>query len=144
MNDLQEHFIESRVFDEIATGDTASNIRTVSQRDIDLLAETTGDMTPAQIAPAHVAPVSAAGDMFHHVMIRGMCGSGLSSELLGQQQPRPGTIYPSQQLHGRAPVSVSYIAFFLCQPQGAGTPMASCALGVLMARARQQTAAQPT
>lgn len=101
MNDLQERFIENRVLDEIGVGDTASHTHTVTQRDIDLFTEATGDMNPA-----HVDPAYAAGDMFHHVIIDGIWGGGLISAVLGMQLPGPGTIYLSQELQFRAPVSI--------------------------------------
>ena len=54
--------LENRTFDELVPGDTASLSHTVMQRDIDLFAAATGDFNPA-----HVDPVYAATDMFHHV-----------------------------------------------------------------------------
>ena len=101
MNDLSERFIENRVFDELVLGDTASLAHMVTQRDIDLFAAATGDMNPA-----HVDPVYAATDMFHHVIIHGMWGGGLISAVLGMQLPGPGTIYLRQDLQFRYPVSI--------------------------------------
>ena len=101
MNDLPERFIENRVFDELAPGDTASRTHEVTQRDIDLFAAATGDMNPA-----HVDPVYAASGLFHHVIIHGMWGGGLISAVLGMQLPGPGTIYLSQDLRFQFPVSI--------------------------------------
>jgi phosphate acetyltransferase len=94
-------FIENRTFEELKTGDTASLSHTVTQRDIDLYATVTGDVNPA-----HVDPVFAATDMFHHVIIQGMWGAGLISAVLGTKLPGPGTIYLGQDLRFTAPVSI--------------------------------------
>jgi phosphotransacetylase/acyl dehydratase len=94
-------FIENRTFEELKTGDSASLSHTVTQRDIDLFATVTGDVNPA-----HVDPVYAATDMFHHVIIQGMWGAGLISAVLGTRLPGPGTIYLGQDLRFTAPVAI--------------------------------------
>ncbi|GAN76551.1 bifunctional enoyl-CoA hydratase/phosphate acetyltransferase [Acidisphaera rubrifaciens] len=93
--------IENRTFDEIAIGETAQITRTVTQQDIDLFAVVTGDVNPAHMDPAY-----AATDMFHHVIAHGMLGAGLISSVLGTRLPGPGTIYLSQELRFRRPVSI--------------------------------------
>ena len=93
--------LESRTFDEILLGDTASLSHTVMQRDIDLFAAATGDFNPA-----HVDPVYAATDGFHHVVIHGMWSAGLISAVLGTRFPGPGTIYLGQDLRFGHPVSI--------------------------------------
>jgi phosphotransacetylase/acyl dehydratase len=94
-------FIENRTFDEMKIGDTASLAHTVTQRDIDLFAEVSGDVNPA-----HVDPAYAETDMFHHIIIHGMWGAGLISAVLGTKLPGPGTIYLGQDLRFRRPVSI--------------------------------------
>jgi phosphotransacetylase/acyl dehydratase len=94
-------FIENRTFDEMKIGDTASLSHRVTQRDIDLFAEVSGDVNPA-----HVDPAYAETDMFHHIIIHGMWGAGLISAVLGTKLPGPGTIYLGQDLHFRHPVSI--------------------------------------
>jgi phosphotransacetylase/acyl dehydratase len=94
-------FIENRTFDEIRIGDTASLSHCVTQRDIDLFAEVSGDVNPA-----HVDPAYAETDMFHHIIIHGMWGAGLISAVLGTKLPGPGTIYLGQDLRFRHPVSI--------------------------------------
>src|SRR6202046_1759220 len=94
-------FIENRTFNEMNIGDTASLAHTVTQRDIDLFAEVSGDVNPA-----HVDPAYAETDMFHHIIIHGMWGAGLISAVLGTKLPGPGTIYLGQDLHFRHPVSI--------------------------------------
>jgi phosphotransacetylase/acyl dehydratase len=94
-------FIENRTFDEMMVGDTVSLSHTVTQRDIDLFAVATGDVNPA-----HVDPVYAETDMFHHIIIHGMWGAGLISAVLGTELPGPGTIYLGQELRFLHPVSI--------------------------------------
>jgi len=94
-------FIENRTFDEMTLGETASLSHTVTQRDIDLFAEVSGDVNPA-----HVDPVYAETDVFHHIIIHGMWGAGLISAVLGTRLPGPGTIYLGQDLHFRLPVGI--------------------------------------
>jgi phosphotransacetylase/acyl dehydratase len=94
-------FIENRTFDEMIVGETASLSHTVTQRDIDLFAAATGDVNPA-----HVDPVYAETDMFHHIIIHGMWGAGLISAVLGTRLPGPGTIYLGQELRFLHPVSI--------------------------------------
>ncbi len=96
-----EQFIENRTFEELSPGDAASLSHTVTQRDIDLFATVTGDVNPA-----HVDPVYAATDIFHHVIIQGMWGAGLISAVLGTKLPGPGTIYLGQDLRFTRPVSI--------------------------------------
>ena len=93
--------IENRTFAEITVGETAQITRTVTQQDIDLFAVVTGDVNPAHMDPAY-----AATDMFHHVIAHGMLGAGLISSVLGTRLPGPGTIYLSQDLRFRRPVSI--------------------------------------
>jgi phosphate butyryltransferase len=98
---IQADFIENRTFDELSVGETASLSHCVTQRDIDLFATVTGDVNPA-----HVDPVYAAGDMFHHIIIHGIWGAGLISAVLGTRLPGPGTIYLGQALRFRHPVAI--------------------------------------
>ena len=96
-----DFFIENRTFDEMIVGEAASLSHTVAQRDIDLFAAATGDVNPA-----HVDPVYAETDMFHHIIIHGMWGAGLISAVLGTRLPGPGTIYLGQELRFLHPVSI--------------------------------------
>ena len=65
--------IENRTFDEIAPGDSASIVRTLTAADIELFAVVSGD-----INPSHLDPVFAKTDLFHRVVAHGMWGGGLA------------------------------------------------------------------
>jgi phosphotransacetylase/acyl dehydratase len=93
--------IENRTFDEIAAGDSASIIRTLTEADIELFAVVSGDVNPA-----HLDPVYAKTDLFHRVVAHGMWGGGLISAVLGTKLPGPGTVYLSQSLRFLAPIGI--------------------------------------
>lgn len=93
--------IENRTFSELQIGDSASIVRTLTQRDIELFAVMSGDVNPA-----HVDEEFAKSDMFHHVIAHGMWGGALISTVLGTQLPGPGAIYLGQSLRFRHPVAL--------------------------------------
>ncbi len=93
--------IENRTFAELQVGDSASIVRTLTHRDIELFAVMSGDVNPA-----HVDEEFAKSDMFHHVIAHGMWGGALISTVLGTQLPGPGSIYVGQSLRFRHPVAV--------------------------------------
>ena len=86
--------IENRTFDEIKLGDTASLVRTLTHKDIELFAIMSGD-----INPTHLDDAFAKSDMFHKVVAHGMWSGALISTVLGTQLPGPGTVYVDQSLH---------------------------------------------
>jgi acyl dehydratase len=61
--------IQNRTFDELKAGETASLVRTLTYKDIELFAIISGDVNPA-----HVDEVFAKSDMFHKVVAQGMWG----------------------------------------------------------------------
>ncbi len=93
--------IENRTFDEIQIGESASLVRTLTKKDIDLFAIMSGD-----INPTHVDEEYARSDMFHKIIAHGMWGASLISTVLGTKLPGPGGIYLGQTLHFHHPVTV--------------------------------------
>lgn len=93
--------IENRTFAELKIGETASLVRTLTFKDIELFAIMSGDVNPA-----HVDEAFARSDTFHKVVAHGMWGGALISTILGTLLPGPGTIYIGQSLHFHAPVGV--------------------------------------
>jgi phosphotransacetylase/acyl dehydratase len=93
--------IENRTFDELKPGDTASLVRTLTYKDIEVFAIMSGDVNPA-----HVDEAFAKSDLFHKVVAHGMWGGALISTVLGTELPGPGTIYVDQSLHFRRPVGL--------------------------------------
>ena len=93
--------IRNRVFDELAIGDSAHLVRTLSADDIKLFAVLSGDANPQ-----HLDPDFANHTRFHGVIAHGMYGGALISAVLGTQLPGPGTIYLGQTLKFLAPVHI--------------------------------------
>jgi phosphate acetyltransferase/phosphate butyryltransferase len=94
-------YLENRTLDEIQVGDTASLMRTLTEKDIQVFAIMSGD-----INPAHVDVDFANSDMFHKIIGHGMWGAALISTVLGTQLPGPGTIYIGQTLRFKKPVAI--------------------------------------
>ena len=92
----RSEFIENKTFDEIAIGDSASLVRTLSKDDIALFAVMSGDVNPA-----HLDKQYAEASMFHRIIGHGMWGGALVSAVLGTRLPGPGTIYLGQDLRFR-------------------------------------------
>lgn len=102
MNQALHHaWIENVTFDELALGQSAQLVRTLTLQDIQAFAAVSGDTNPAHLDPEY------AGDThFQGVIAHGMWGGALISALLGTQFPGPGTIYLQQDLHFTRPVRI--------------------------------------
>lgn len=94
-------YLENRTYDEIQLGDSASLTRTLTEKDIQVFAIMSGD-----INPAHVDIEYAQSDMFHKIIGHGMWGAALISTVLGTELPGPGTIYLSQTIKFKRPVTI--------------------------------------
>jgi phosphate acetyltransferase len=93
--------VVNRTFTEIAIGESATLVRTLTPEDIQMFAILSGDMNPAMVDPEF-----AKSSMFREVIAHGMWGGALISTVLGTQFPGPGTIYIDQSLHFSRPVRV--------------------------------------
>ena len=93
--------IANVVYDDITIGQSASQVRTLSNADIQAFAALSGDVNPAHLDAAY-----AENTLFHGVIAHGMWGGALISTLLGTELPGPGTIYLEQKLQFVKPVRV--------------------------------------
>jgi len=91
--------IENRTFDEMTIGETAALQRMLTQSDIELFANVSGDVNPS-----HLDPDYAGASLFHGIVAHGMLSGSLFSAVLGTLLPGPGTIYLGQDLKFRHPV----------------------------------------
>lgn len=82
-------------------GDLAEMTKMISEADISMFAEITGDKNPL-----HTSKEFAAKTKFGELIAHGMMTAGLISAVLGMQLPGPGTIYLSQTLKFLAPVKI--------------------------------------
>jgi len=88
-------------YPEISIGQTASYTRHIEERDILLFAAVSGDVNPV-----HLDPVFAAGTVFKQRIAHGMLTGAVISAALAMELPGPGTIYLSQSLRFRLPVTI--------------------------------------
>ena len=88
-------------FEDLSIGDHATVTRTVTERDIEMFAECTGDNNPV-----HLDADYAAGTMFKQRIAHGMLSAGVISAVFGTQFPGPGSIYVGQTLKFKAPVFI--------------------------------------
>ena len=93
--------VESRTFEELKLGDSASISRVATLRDVELFAAASGDLNPV-----HLDPEYAKTDLFHQVVVHGMWGGALISSVLGAELPGPGTILLDQSLRFSRPVAL--------------------------------------
>ncbi|NWH07547.1 MAG: MaoC family dehydratase [Alphaproteobacteria bacterium] len=87
--------------DLITPGLSSSFDKVVSERDITMFGEVTGDMNPVHFDEAYATATPFKGRIAH-----GMLGGSLFSTILGTRLPGPGTIYMGQTLKFKAPVRI--------------------------------------
>ena len=80
-------------------GDTASRTRTVSERDIELFTELTGDRNPL-----HYDADAAERSRFGGLIVQGGVTSGLLNAVVAEDLPGPGTVFLQVNWSFRAPV----------------------------------------
>jgi len=84
---------------DAARGDTARRSRTVSDRDIELFTELTGDRNPL-----HYDADAAARSRFGGIIVQGGVTSGLLNALVAEDLPGPGSVFLHVDWSFRAPV----------------------------------------
>jgi len=80
-------------------GDTARRSREVSDRDIELFTELTGDRNPL-----HYDPDAAARSRFGGIIVQGGVTSGLLNAVVAEDLPGPGSVFLHVDWDFRAPV----------------------------------------
>jgi 3-hydroxybutyryl-CoA dehydratase len=86
-------------FEDLKEGMTETYTRVISDNDLHLFADCTGDYNPVHFDDAY-----AAGTRFKGRICHGMLVASLISTALGTKMPGPGTVYVSQSLRFKAPV----------------------------------------
>ncbi len=82
-------------------GATASRVKTITQEDIALFAQASGDTNPVHLDPAY-----AETTQFGKPIAHGMLTVSIISAILGNDLPGHGTIYLGQDVKFKAPVYV--------------------------------------
>ncbi len=93
--------LSNYTFDEITVGQTAEYRKQITERDIVLFAEVSGDVNPL-----HIDAEFAAGTEFGERIAHGMLTGALISAALALTLPGPGTVYLGQSLRFRRPVKI--------------------------------------
>ena len=84
---------------DFTVGEEASLSKTISDADIKVFAQISGDENPVHLDDEYARRTAFGGRIAH-----GMLVAGLISAVVGTQLPGPGTIYLSQHLRFLAPV----------------------------------------
>ena len=87
--------------DELEPGMTSSIERTVSEKDVQLFGEATGDMNPVHFDEAY-----ARKTIFRGRVVHGALSIGFISGLLGTQLPGDGSIFLSASIVFKLPVRI--------------------------------------
>jgi acyl dehydratase len=80
-------------------GDTARRSRSISEQDIELFTELTGDRNPL-----HYDAVAAARSRFGGIIVQGGVTSGLLNAVVAEDLPGPGSVFLHVDWSFRAPV----------------------------------------
>jgi acyl dehydratase len=80
-------------------GATASRTRTISERDIELFTELTGDRNPL-----HYDAEAASASRFGGIIVQGGVTSGLLNAVVAEDLPGPGTVFLHVDWDFKAPV----------------------------------------
>ena len=87
--------------EDLSLGQSAEIDHTVTDADIRVFAEVSGDNNPVHLDEAY-----AAGTPFKTRIAHGMLSAGYISAVLGTRLPGPGAIYISQTMNFRRPVRI--------------------------------------
>ncbi|MEM8561219.1 MAG: MaoC family dehydratase [Pseudomonadota bacterium] len=93
--------ISNYTYQEITLGQRAQYSKAVEERDIQLFAAVSGDVNPV-----HLDPEFAASTRFGERIAHGMLSGAIISAAIAMELPGPGSIYLSQTLRFRLPVTI--------------------------------------
>ena len=91
--------LTSYCFEDLEVGMRGEYRRVLTQADIELFAQLSGDVNPL-----HLDEAFAARTMFQGRIAHGMYTAAMISAVIGTRMPGPGCIYMSQNLRFMAPV----------------------------------------
>lgn len=84
---------------QLTKGDSASRTKVVSERDIELFTEMTGDRNPL-----HYDETAASRSRFGGIIVQGGVTSGLLNAVVAEDLPGPGSVFLNVNWDFRAPV----------------------------------------
>ncbi len=100
---------EGYFIEDLSIGQSDEFTKTVTEKEIELFAEVSGDDNPV-----HLDAEYAAGTMFKERIAHGMLSAGFISAVIGTRLPGPGAIYMSQQMRFKAPVKIGDVVTAKC------------------------------
>ena len=92
---------KSTSFDDLEIGAEGTYSKTLTERDIALFGDTSGDINPLHFNEAY-----ARQTMFKQRIAHGMWSAGLISTCIGTVMPGPGCVYMGQELAFKLPVNI--------------------------------------
>lgn len=95
--------------DELKPGMSSSLERTVTERDVELFGEVSGDLNPVHFDEEYARKTIFRGRIAH-----GMISLSYMSTVLGMQMPGPGTIFMSASTRFKAPVRIGDTVVTTC------------------------------
>ena len=93
--------LHGTAFEDLRQGMTAAYGKTITEADVVLYADITGDVNPL-----HLDQEYASRTLFEGRVAHGMLTAGLIAAAIGTKLPGPGTIYVDQTLRFKAPVRI--------------------------------------
>jgi 3-hydroxybutyryl-CoA dehydratase len=96
-------------YEDLRVGQSASHEHLVTERDIQLFGEATGDMNPV-----HFDEEYARRTIFRGRVAHGVLSVGFMSAVLGNQLPGPGSIFISATTVFKAPVRIGDTVRTVC------------------------------
>ena len=95
--------------DDLKPGLSESFTKTVTERDVELFGEVSGDVNPVHFDEAFAAKTIFKGRIAH-----GVLSSSYISTVLGMKMPGPGTIFMSLTTRFKAPVRIGETVVTTC------------------------------
>ena len=102
--------------DELKPGMSENFAKTVSERDIELFGEVSGDVNPV-----HFDENFARGTIFKGRIAHGVLSASYISTVLGMKMPGPGTIFMSLTTRFKAPVRIGDTVTATCTVRDVNT-----------------------
>ena len=88
-------------YEELKVGQSATSLRMVTERDIQLFGEATGDFNPLHFDEAY-----ARKSLFRGRVAHGALSVGFMSAVMGTELPGPGSIFISASIQFKGPVRI--------------------------------------
>ena len=96
-------------YEDLKLGQSAAMTHTVTERDIQLFGEATGDMNPVHFDEDYARKTVFRGRVAH-----GVLSIGFMSAVMGNQLPGPGTIFLSATTEFKGPVRIGDTVVTTC------------------------------